>query len=79
MPDRKNFRKDHRNRESLNNYTKYSGIAFQMAIIILIGVVSGIRMDKWLQTSRPLFTALFSLLGVVLAIYIVIKDLIHKK
>ena len=79
MPDQKNIQKDRKNQENLNNYSRYSGIAVQMLVIISIGVIGGMKMDKWLDTKKPVFTALFSLLGVVLAIYIVIKDLIAKK
>ena len=79
MPDQKNPQKDHRNRENLSNYARYTGIAFQMTIIILIGVIGGMKMDKWLNTKKPIFTAVFSLLGVIFAIYFVIKDLIRKK
>jgi ATP synthase protein I len=75
MPSQKNLPPT---REKLNNYARYTGVAFQMIIIILAGVYGGIKTDKWLNTGKPVFTAIFSLLGVVIAIYTVIKDLIKK-
>lgn len=68
-----------KNKERLSSYVKYSGIAFQMIAIILIGVFGGMKIDKWLKTDKPVFTALLSVLAVILAIYYSIKDLIRTK
>ena len=78
MPDQKNPKKKLQNRESLNNYARYSGIAFQMILIILAGLFLGMKIDKWLHTSDPVFTAILSVLGVILATYMVIKDVLRK-
>ena len=75
----KKRKKLQKNRESLNSYVKYSGIAFQMIAIILIGVFGGMKIDKWLKTEKPVFTALLSALAVILAIYYSIKDLLRTK
>ena len=68
-----------KNKERLNSYVKYSGIAFQMIAIILIGVFGGMKLDKWLKTDKPVFTALLSVLAVILSIYYSIKDLLRTK
>ena len=68
-----------KNKERLSSYIKYSGIAFQMIAIILIGVFGGMKIDKWLKTDKPVFTAVLSVLAVILAIYYSIKDLIRTK
>jgi len=60
----------------LYNYAKYSGIAFQMVAIILLGVFGGMKLDSFLNLKFPLFTVLFSILSVFLSIYTVIKDLL---
>lgn len=65
-------------REKLNNYARYSGIAIQMLVIILAGVYGGKKLDEWLNTKKPVFTAIFSLLAVVISIYMVIKDISKK-
>jgi len=63
-------------KKSLDNYTRYSSIAFQMLIIILIGVFGGIKLDEWLKLTIPVFTIILSILSVILAIYTVTKDLL---
>jgi F0F1-type ATP synthase assembly protein I len=50
-----------------------------MIAIILIGVVGGIKLDKWLKPSFPVFTVVLSFLGVILALYYVLKDFIRFK
>ncbi len=65
-------------RKSTNSYMKYSGMAFQMGIIILIGVFVGKKVDAWLNTE-PYLMVLFALLSVFAALYIVLKDLIRNK
>ena len=62
----------------LENYTRYSSIAFQMLVIILVGVFAGYKLDHWLRTS-PVLTIIFSFGSVILAIYYVTKDLLRKK
>ena len=66
-------------KNNLNSYAKYSSIALQMLVIILLGVFGGVKLDEWLNLSIPVFTVILSLLSVVLAIYTVTKDLIKKK
>lgn len=62
-----------------NNYLKYSGMAFQMAAIITIGVFSGRKLDAWLQLKIPIFTLVLSLASVTGAIYVSIKDFLKPK
>lgn len=63
-------------KKSLNDYAKYSSIAFQMVVIILLGTYLGVKLDEWLNINKPVFTLFFSLISVVLAIYYVVKDLL---
>ena len=58
---------------------KYSSMATQMAVTIFIGVWGGKKLDEYLKNETPVFTLVFSLLGVVIAMYNVIKDFIKKK
>jgi F0F1-type ATP synthase assembly protein I len=64
-------------KKSLENYARYSSIAFQMLVIILAGVFGGIKLDQWLALSTPIFTIILSILSVVLAIYYVTRDLLR--
>jgi len=67
-----------KNQKGLNNYAKYSGMAFQMGIIIFAGTFGGIKLDKLVNFSFPLFTVICSLLSVIISMYLIIKELISK-
>lgn len=64
-------------KKSLDSYAKYSSIAFQMLIIILLGTFGGIKLDEWLKLQFPVFTVILTISSVILAIYFAIKDLIR--
>jgi len=64
-----------KNKNSLNNYARYSNIGMQMLVIIVAGVWGGVELDKWLNTT-PVLTVVLSLLSVSLAIYSVVKNLL---
>jgi ATP synthase protein I len=57
---------------------KYSHIAFQMIIIIGGGTYGGIKLDEHFET-KPIFTAIISLLSVAIAIYLALKDFIKPQ
>ncbi|MDR2978977.1 MAG: AtpZ/AtpI family protein [Bacteroidales bacterium] len=64
------------NRSPGGHYRKYgyfSGMAFQMVIIIAGGTYGGIKLDQWLSTS-PLFTVICSLGSIAISIYLVYKN-----
>ena len=65
-------------RPLLTGYGRFSGVAFQMGLLICMGTFGGIYLDKILKLS-PLFTLIGSLGGIALAIYVVVKDFIIKK
>lgn len=73
--------------KTLFNYGRYSGMAFQMLAIILLGVFGGVKLDRWLGLSFPVFTLVLSILSVSLSIYQAIRELLkitstksnHKK
>ena len=66
------------NDNSLGNYAKYSGLAFQMGAIIAVTVWGGVKFDELMENDKPVFAIIFSLLGVLAAIYTAIKDFIKK-
>ncbi len=63
-------------KKPLNAYARYSGMGIQMAVIIGLGTYGGIKLDALISIKFPVFTILFSLLSVALAIYVSIKDFI---
>jgi F0F1-type ATP synthase assembly protein I len=65
--------------KNLKDYTRYSNLGMQMIVVIALGVFGGIKLDKWLQLKFPVFTVVLSFTGVVLGIYIGLKDFIKTK
>jgi F0F1-type ATP synthase assembly protein I len=62
--------------KGLNDFARYSGMAFQMIAVILITTWGGIELDKLTKFNTPVFTIILSLLGVFAAIYTALKDFI---
>jgi F0F1-type ATP synthase assembly protein I len=53
-------------------------MATQMAITIFLGVWLGLKADERWSAETPIFTMIGSLMGVVIAIYMVIRDVMKK-
>jgi F0F1-type ATP synthase assembly protein I len=63
-----------------NSILKYSGMAFQIGACIILGFFGGRKLDAYLGMAKvPVFTLVFGLLGVVLGIWISIRDFLKKK
>jgi hypothetical protein len=77
-PAEKNKRDSSQGRSGLNDYFKYAGMGFQMLAVIGLFTWGGIKLDQRTSLEKPLFTAFFSLLGVVIGIYTALKDFIRK-
>ena len=61
--------------KATKNYMKYSGMAFQIAAYVLIGLWAGKQLDKYLETSRPFFSALGAILFLVAYFIKLMNDL----
>lgn len=59
-------------------YARYGAMAFQMIIIIGVLTWVGVRLDERAGTETPVYTAVLSLLGVLAALYTVLRDFIRK-
>jgi hypothetical protein len=77
--DPENQKKQQKKTKSLNDYGRYSSLAFQMIAILGIGVWGGIKLDSWLKMRFPLFTVILSFMAVLLAIYNGLKDFWRTK
>jgi F0F1-type ATP synthase assembly protein I len=62
-----------------NSILRYTSMATQMGITIFLGVWGGIKLDQYFQFESPIMTLVLSLLGVVLSVYIVIRDVLRKR
>jgi F0F1-type ATP synthase assembly protein I len=74
LPDKTPDQKDQA-RKRVQDYMKYSGMAMQMGIIILLGVFAGKKLDEYFHTSPFLMVAL-ALLSIFVALYSTLKDLL---
>lgn len=77
--DQENPKNPEKKSKSLNDYARYSNLAFQMIVILGLGVWGGIKIDDWLNLSFPLFTVVLSFAAVLLAIYTGLRDFLHPK
>ena len=64
--------------KGLSAYSKYTTIAIQMVVIIVLTTLGGVRLDKWAGTE-PVLTVILSLLGVAAAIWLIIKEALRNK
>lgn len=62
-----------------NPFFKYGNMALQMAVIIGLAVWGGQKLDQKANTITPWYTIIFSLVGIFIALYLVLKDLINPK
>jgi F0F1-type ATP synthase assembly protein I len=60
-------------------YMKYSGMAFQMAAYIIVGLFLGKQLDKYLGTERPVFSALGAILFLIAYFIKLVIDLNKNK
>lgn len=58
----------------LNKYARFSGIAFQMIAIIVLGSFGGIKLDKAFPNNYQLYTIICTLLAVAISMIYVIKQ-----
>jgi F0F1-type ATP synthase assembly protein I len=63
------------NNKQPNSYLKFTGIAFQMMAVIGIFAYAGVKIDHAEGHTTQWVTALLSLIGVFIAMYIIIKSL----
>lgn len=73
MTDHKESKKPNRSNR-IRNYARFSGIAFQMIAIIGLGSYGGVKLDEAYPNEYSLYTIIFSLLAVALAMYYVIRQ-----
>ena len=67
------------NFSGLEKYAKYSAIAIQMVLIILLFVWGGKKLDQKFNNGENLYIIILSVLGVFIALYMSLKDFIRFK
>ena len=62
-------------KQNANNFAKYSAISFQMLATIGLFAFAGYKIDEGKNNKTPVFATIFSFIGVVVSLYMVIKQL----
>ncbi len=70
--------KDQRTKSN-SHLLKYAGLATQFFIGIGLGIFAGLRLDRWLAFTNPIFVWVFPLTIIVFSIYKIVQDTAPKK
>lgn len=62
-------------KNNLKNMAVLSGIAFEMGAIIFLAAKGGIWLDTHFQSEKKIYTAIATLLGVAISIWVVLRQL----
>ena len=62
--------------KQMRQYAKFSGIAMQMGVIIFIGAYTGQWLDEKYGMEKKIYTMVLTLVSVVVALYLVLKQVI---
>jgi F0F1-type ATP synthase assembly protein I len=65
-------------KKQVNSFARYSSISFQMLATIGVFAFIGYKLDEYNHTKAPIYTAILSLLGVIISLYQVVKQLNKK-
>lgn len=65
--------------KGMSRFMYFSGMGFQMIAIIGLFAYVGHKIDESKGNEKPIFTAIFSLLGVGISLYSVIKSILKNK
>ncbi len=68
-------RQKHPKKSNLKNVAVLSGIAFEMGAIIFLAAKGGIWLDTHFQSEKKIYTAMATLLGVAISIWVVLRQL----
>lgn len=71
----KNMSAEDEKKKRMNTFAKYSAISFQMLAAIGLLTFAGYKLDQYLASKTPVFTALFGVAGVIISLYQVVKQL----
>jgi uncharacterized membrane protein YbjE (DUF340 family) len=63
----------------IDNYLKFSGLAFQMIFVMGLAAWGGHTLDKYLEFTIPVFAIIFIILSLIGILYSLIKYLNSKK
>jgi ATP synthase protein I len=65
-------------KKQAQNYSKYTGMAFQLLSAILFGTFLGQWIDTKMGNTTPYIAALGALLGISAGLYLALKDILKQ-
>jgi F0F1-type ATP synthase assembly protein I len=78
MPTTKDPQNNPSRQEQLKPYLKYSGLGFQMIVVLVLAAWGGQTLDEKQGNHNPWWTIGLMLLGVIASMYMIIKSVIKK-
>ncbi len=60
-------------KKKVDDFIRYSSLAFEMIMIMGVGVFAGVKIDYWLGLNFPVFTLVLMIFSVVGATYHAIR------
>lgn len=61
-----------------SGYARYSGIAIQMIVTLLLAYYAGNWLDERYSSGTPWFTVVFILVGLILALWLPLRSLLKS-
>lgn len=69
---------DQEKRKNTTDFVKYTGLGFQMLAVIGLFAFAGYKIDEYRNNGKSIFMALLGVLGVILSLYQVVRQLNSK-
>lgn len=63
------------NKKETTNFVKYTGLGFQMLATIGVFAFGGYQLDEYLKHEKPVGMAISGLVGVLISLYQVVRQL----
>lgn len=61
-------------KSGINPFLRFTGIAFQMGVLIALGAWGGTELDVYAGNKNPVYTIILCLLAIGISLYIIIRE-----
>lgn len=65
--------------DQLKPYLKYSGMAAQMIVVLVLAALGGRKLDAYLGLKHPVLTIVLMLVGVIASMYMIVSSVLKDK
>jgi F0F1-type ATP synthase assembly protein I len=69
---------NNRRGKNATNFVKYTGMGFQMLAVIGLFAFAGYKIDTYRNSDKFIFMAILGLIGVIISLYQVVRQLNSK-